>query len=81
MQMFMYELLGQKPIFAFGCIGIKALKSSSRKREEEGLKKEIVKARWRKKPSEKKKRLILPSSTVSLALVLISPALLVAVHS
>ena len=55
----MYELLSQTPIFAFGCIGIKALKSSScssRKKEEERLKKERVKARWRKKPSEKKKK-------------------------
>ena len=34
----------------------KALKSSSRKKEGEGLKKERVIARWRKKPSEKKKK-------------------------
>lgn len=77
--MFMYELLRQTPIFAFGYIGIKALKKTAAK--EEGLKKRVRrKARRREKPGGKK-RLILPSSTVSLALVLISPTLLVAVHS
>lgn len=70
--MFMYELLRQTLIFAFGYIGIKASKPAAENRG--GLKKSV-------RVGEKKEGLILPSSTVSLALVLISPALLVAVHS